>query len=197
MALAAVSSILGPLIAATLRTPDAAGAWSATLTVLGTWLPVNTVVMPGTMEAVGATVEGAGAFVVFGDVQELGTKLALAAGSPPTDLDAIARWTGVGRGIVEHLMAAGSVDPAGFTAPGAGGPLTGTGAVTYNGAEAALGPLIVRHVGAEDAAGIGGWMMYGLNLAQQIAANASVLATPIGLNAPAGGGPITGTGSII
>lgn len=196
MALAPLGTILGPIIATTLNTPAAADAWGSTITVLGGWLPLNTLVLAGTMEASGSSVIGKGAFKVLGDPAELGQKLALGAGSPPDDLAAIAKWTGVAEAIVEHLESSGQVDPTTFGAPPSGGPLTGKGKLTYANA-GALGPLIVAKVGAEDAPGVAGWILFGTNLTFQLMANAEVLPSPIGLVAPAGGGPITGTGTII
>lgn len=198
MPLTGTGTIIGAAIATALVTPAAAAGWGAILEVLNTWLPQNTLVMPGTMAAAGTAVTGAGELSIEGEASDLGPQLAAAAGSPPTDTASIAKWTQIAQALIDHLQDSCQVNPSGFTSPGSPvnpNPIGGTGTLTFP--SPTLGSEIASAINCTDAPGIAGWVLVGTNIQLHLSTNTTVNPTPIGLVAPAGGGPLTGTGTII
>lgn len=197
MPLAGSDSIVGGLISAALLTPVAAANWTSVAGVFSAWLPTNTVVLPGTMTAAGAAVTGTGTFEIAGDEGELGTALALAAGSPPTDTAAVDKWTAVAGAVIAHITDNGQALPSAFVSPGSvvsPNPITGTGTLSFT---SPIGTAIAVAMGTTDAPGIAGWLLVGGLIQAHLQAFTQVVAVPGGFTAPAGGGPLVGAGAIL
>lgn len=194
MALSSLTAF-GTVIAAAMGTPDpaAGAAWSGVCGVLGTWLPINSIALPGLMVAAGSAVSGLGIIQITGSTAELGLQLALAAGSPPTDAAAIAKWTQIAEHIKTDFETNFKVNGSTFIANPAGGPVTGTALLT---------PTVVGLLGvllstmATDAPGIAAFTLFGTLLEAQIIVLGQCLPIPSFVS-PNGGGPVTGVGSII
>ena len=194
MPLSTLGAVGGPLIGAALLTPAAVPQWSAILQAVGSFLVSNTLVLPGTMSAAGSAVTGKGAFTVSGSASSLGQQLAAAAGSPASDLKAIALWTSIATDIINDVQSNGQANTTSFVANPSGGPVSGTGTLSFS--SPALGAAIPPSIQCVDPAGAGAWLTVGGILEVQIAALAVVLATPIGFASPNGGGALTGSGTL-
>lgn len=188
-------TLLGPVIATAMGTPDpaAAAAWSGVCGVLGVWLPGNSIVLPGLMVAAGSAVSGLGIIQITGSVADLGLQLALGAGSPPTDAAAIAKWTLIAGHIKTDFETNIKVNGSTFVAVPTGGPITGTALLTLT---APLLPVLFATM-ATDPPGIAAFALFGTLLEAQIIVLAQALPLPIGMTSPSGGGPLVGTGTII
>jgi len=195
MPLSGTGSALGSTLATSAGSVDAPGqaAWTAMGTTLASWIVANCSVLPGTMVAAGAACTGIG-LLTFAGAASLGSAIASAAGS----VDAVgqAKWTDIATALVGHLGSFGQANPVAFVVsnPTTGGPVTGVGTVTF--ANTAVGSSLASAAGSIDAAGIAAWTAIGTALLAHVAANAQLLATPIGFIAPPGGGPLTGSGTI-
>lgn len=194
MALAALTPV-GAIIATAMGTPDPAAiaAWSGVCGVLAVWLPANCVVLPGLMVAAGAAVSGLGVITISGSAADLGLQLALAAGSPPTDAAAIAKWTQIAGHIITDFTTNIKVNGSTLVAVPTGGPITGTALLTLT------APLlsVLFATMATDAAGIAAFALFGSILEAQIILLGQMIPLPIGMASPSGGGPLTGTGTIL
>lgn len=185
----------GIVIASAMGTPNAAAgaAWSSVCTVLSTWLPANCVVLPGLMVAAGSAVSGLGVITISGSASDLGMQLALAAGSPPSDAAAIAKWTAIAGFIITDFTTNIKVNGSTLIAVPTGGPITGTALLVLT--APLLGGLCASL--ATDAPGIAAFTLFGTMLEAQIIVLAQMLPLPIGMTSPSGGGPLVGTGTII
>lgn len=184
----------GIVLAAAMGTPNpaAGAAWSGVCGVLGTWLPANSLVLPGAMVAAGAAVTGLGVIHITGTAASLGPLLAASAGSPPTDLAAIAKWTQIASKIITDFNTNIKVQGSTFVAVPAGGPITGTALLTIS--APALGLLFATI--PTDPAGIVAFTLFGNMLEAEIILLAQALPL-LSLASPNGGGPLTGTGTIV
>ncbi len=194
MALAALTPF-GIVIASAMGTPDpaAGAAWSGVCGVLAVWLPANCVVLPGLMVAAGSAVSGLGIITISGSAADLGLQLALAAGSPPTDAAAIAKWTLIATHIITDFTTNIKVNGSTFVAVPTGGPITGTALLTLT---APLLAVLFATL-ATDAPGIAAFTLFGSMLEAQIIVLGQAIPLPIGMTSPAGGGPLVGTGTIL
>lgn len=196
MALASLN-VIGPLLGVALSPPDpipAGAAWSGVGGAIGAWAPGAVLVLPGTMTAAGAAVTGRGVFSVVGDTAELGRAMATGAGS--TDPDGIARWTTIAERFAFWLETFGQANPSAFVANPAGGPVTGTGTIEFS--NMGFGADVASALAVSDPAGVAAWTsVVGPTLLAQVIFLGQVLATPIGFASPGGGGPLTGSGTII
>lgn len=170
--------------------PQGIAQWTSVATALLTWLPPNTLVLPGLMVAAGVAVTGL-ADMQFPAGPTLGPLLAVAAG----DVDAIgiANWTAVGLAIVTHLTAFCKGLPDNFVAIPLGGLIAGTGKLVI---APPIMPLVPVAAGSTDPVGIANWLAVTLAISSHLMANGQMLATPIGFASPSGGGALTGTGTI-
>ena len=190
----------GPLLAAVCGTldPFAIAAWTAICQVLATWIPANAVVNPGLMVATApGVVSGLGTITLGNTPAVLVPLLALAAGSPPTDAFAIARWTIVATHIYTEWNSNITVQGSTFVAvPTTGGPITGVASLVLT--APLLGGLLAASM-ATDAVGIAIWLLIGTTMeAQFITLGASAaIPLPIGLTSPSGGGPLAVSGTIL
>lgn len=192
MPLSGTESILGLALAAAAGSVDPKGItqWTSVATALLTWLPPNTIVLPGLMVAAGVAVTGL-ADMQFPAGPTLGPLLAIAAGS--VDAIGIANWTAVGLAVVTHLTAFCKGNPDNFVANPVGGPVTGTGKLIT---APPIMPTVPPAAGSTDPAGIANWLAVSLAVSSHLMANGQMLATPVGFASPPGGGPLTGTGTI-
>ena len=195
MSLSSLGTIGGPLIATALLTPAATSNWTAILNAMGSFLVTNTLVIPGLMVAAGAAVTGLGLFQVVGSASALGASLASAAGSPFSDAEAITLWTAIAGALIKDMTMNAKANPVSFVAVPTGGPVTGTGLIEFP--TPYLGAAIIQAINCTDAAGIAAWTTVGGIIETEIAALGTVLATPIGMASPTGGGPVTGSGTIV
>lgn len=177
-------------------TPSAVPFWTAVAGVLASWLPANTVVLPGTMVASGATVSGFGKLQINAPASSLGPLLAAAAGSPPSDAAAVQKWTAIGQAIIDHLTTYGQANPVAFVSPASPvnpNPITGTGLLTIT--NPGLGLAMANAVGTLDAPGIAAWTTIGGLLLAHLSAFTQIL--PIAFVAPPGSGPLVGSGTVL
>ncbi len=200
MPLNGTGSILGSLLSSAVGAPPVAGEFFGNIgSVIASWGLTNIVVRPGKMKASGASVVDPGAIDVIGGIDELGLKLAEAIGS--TDEGNVEKWTVIARGLKKHLEEHGSVDPALFTIanPTSGGPIAGTGALKFD--LPSFVPPLAEQLGLSDPGNLLALGAFNVALLNHLQANASIVPVSIvdpfvPLTAPAGGGPITGAGSI-
>lgn len=196
MPITGTGPLLGVLLAAASGSVDPPGivAEIGVASAICSWLPANATVNPGLMVAAGAAVSGVGQ-LSFSAVPTFG--VALAAGAGSVDPTGIARWTAVGTAITAHLAAFGLVNPSSFVVsnPITGGAVVGAGTLTAT--DPTIGIALAAAAGSVDGPGILAWTAWGLALFTYLTANTLILATPPGFIAPPGGGPLTGSGSLI
>lgn len=180
-------------MAASAGSIDPAGllAWQGVSAALLGWLVGNCTVKPGLMVAAGAAVTGL-ADLAFSDPASLGPLLAAGAGS--TDKAGIDHWTTVGKEIVKHLTSFAKGLPGAFVAIPLGGAIAGTGTILV---VPPIIPGLPGAAGSTDPIGIIGWLAIGAVVCAHVAANAQMLAIPIGFTSISGGGPLIGSGTII
>jgi hypothetical protein len=195
MTLSLLGTTAGPLIATALATPLGTANWTAVLTQLANFLVTNTVILPGLMVAASSAVTGLGFITITGSANTLGLNMAIAAGSPPTDTVAITLWTAVANAIITDMTNNAKAFPITFVAIPTGGPIAGTGLIIFP--VPLLGAALAQAVNCTDAVGIADWQLVGTIIEEQIAALTIVLATPIGMTSPPGGGPVLGAGTIL
>lgn len=191
MALSSLN-LFGVVVSIAMGTPNdaAIGAWSSVCGTLGIWLPSNSILTPGAATAIGSSCSGLLNITITGTKEELGSLLALAAGSPPSDTAAKKKWTQIAEKIIDDFNSNIKVNASTFVATPTGGPVTGTAllvpTVPYLGA--ALATL------APDAAGSIAYTLFGTMVEAQIIALAQ--AVPTLMTSPGGGGPLVGMGII-
>jgi uncharacterized membrane protein YeiH len=142
------------------------------------------------MVAAGAVVAGSGACTVLSPA--LGALWGVASGT--TDPIGLAAWLAIGAAFTSFYASNGQAQPTVFVANPLGGPVTGVGTFSCP-SKAGVGPLMAVAAGSLDAVGIAKWTAIGTALLSHIESNAIFL--PTVLVAPPGGGPLTGTGTII
>jgi hypothetical protein len=204
MPLGGSGTAMGTLVLAAMGNfdPAAPPVFGAMGDALGGWLLKNMKAMPGSMMAAGASVAGAGAFVcpdgAVSGSQTLGPALATAVGDPSEN--GITTWTKLAKALIQHFQTFGQISPASFVVsnPTTGGPLTGFGNVMFTNMVLPVAPAI----GVSDAAASAMLTIFGAQILAHIQTVAQVSPVPIGLppipfTAPPGGGPITGSGSIL
>lgn len=202
MPLAGLGPILGPLMQLAVGSPPgdlaAQAGFGKLADAIGSWMLINVQALPGTMTAAGAAVTGRGKLSCTGTASDFGPKLAAAAGDA-SELG-VTTWTGHATALIAAFNNTGLVDPSGFSVgnPTTGGPIAGTGAVTFL-TKPPSAPTLGAAAGLTDAAGVAALNNFGTTLLEMIEGQASVLPSglPTPFTAPPGGGPITGTGLLL
>lgn len=204
MPLSGSGSALAVAVLSTLGNPDpaAVAAFSAFGDAVCSWLVTYAQCTPGAavggLTAAGAAVTGLGGLSVPAgpdDAAAFGAQLAAAVGDPSALGEGV--WTRWAAAFLAHVNSFGAVTPALFVAPTpSGGPLTGTGLVTFTSkaisTAAAIGLVDPAAALMEDA----------FSAAVLVHIEAAALVSPIShtppvaFTAPPGGGPITGFGSL-
>lgn len=186
-------AILAPalILASGTKDPIGAAGWTAAAAAIVPWTIANVVVNPlggaTPLIAVGPLVTGTGGLIV-GPGVTLGPLLAAAAGS--IDAAGITKWTAVANEYAQWLGTCG-VNPSTLVAWV--GPLPPVGPVSGVATLSLVGkPDFATKIGLTDEAGITHWGA----VADAIVAQLTLaVVTPVMTN-PAGGGPLTGVGSI-
>lgn len=201
MPLTGLGPILGPLLQLAVGSPPSDSAaqvgFGRLATAIGSWMLLNVVALPGTMVATGATVVGRGKLLCLGGPADFGPKLAVAAGD--ASALGVTTWTANATALIAAFNNTGLVDPSSFTAnPTSGGPLGGTGKVTFL-TKPPNAPSLAAAAGITDEAGVTALDNFGTTLLSMIESQATVLPTglPTPLTAPPGGGPILGFGALL
>lgn len=199
MPLGGTGAILGGLLGSAVGAPPAGGPFFGKLgEVIAAWGLTNIVVKPGLMVAAGSAVTGAGVISVIGAKEELGLKFAQAIGA--VDSGNVAKWTVVAGALISHLETFCTVNPSSFVASPSGGPLTGAGTLVFS--SPSFVPPLATQLDLNDPGNLVALAAFNAALIGHLQTNAAVvgvaLVTPfIPLTSPNGGGPITGTGSLL
>jgi hypothetical protein len=143
------------------------------------------------MTAAGAAVTGAGALSFTGSGDSLGD--AMAASIPASDVAGIAKWRVIGNALRTHLLTYGSVNPTGFVAAPAGGPVTGAGTIALS--SMVMSPLLSTAMGLFDLANVAA-MDAGLSTTILTNITTTGTALSLGYASPPGGGALTGASTI-
>lgn len=201
MALAAASATLGVTLASVAGSVDPVGivAWTTIGTTICASLPgcvtnfdptKNTVMLV----AAGVVLPNSGGFTT-NDVAGTAFGIALAASAGSVDATGIAKWTAIGRAIVDWVGSYGTYGTSGLVgyagpAPPASNLVTGTGSVAFS--DENIGPTLAEAAGSEDETGIAKWSAIGAAILSAIKTNGAI--APATMSNPAAGGPVTGTG---
>lgn len=193
MPLGLTASATGTRLANASNSHDGVGVqrWVSIANAIATWVPANTLILPGTLASSAGAISGFGAFSFPSRL--LGATLAQASQS--FDSVGIARWVDIGEAILTHLEANGQAVPTGFSCPVPGGPVVGALGTVLN-INPGFGPALAVAAQSIDGPGQVAWTRIGGVLMDWFTSSMTFLATPIGLVAPASG-PLTGSGTIL
>ncbi len=195
-------AILGPLLSASVGAIDPAGlfAWNGVANALCNWLPTNaTIISVSTVDpsnsliAAGVAVTGTGmfAFLTPSPPDDLGTALAIGAGS--ADPIGLFKWQAVASAITDHFTNNGGLDSSLLVASPTGGPVTGTALGSISN-DSVLGTALAAAVGAVDAPALILWSAIAAAMIGYMNTNMEIVI--VAMASPPGGGPVTGIGVV-
>lgn len=162
---------------------------------ISTWLTSNCLVLPGTMVAAGAAVSGAGTLSITGSGDSLGDAMSSSLPINPSDAVGIAKWRVIGNALRSHLLSFATVNPVGYVANPAGGPVTGAGTIAIS--SLVMVPLLSMQLGLFDAANLLAFdppAGLSFTILANIASTGTALS--LGFTSPTGGGPLVGASTV-
>lgn len=182
--------------------PAAVAVFAAAGDVVASWLAERAQCTPGApvggLTAAGAAVTGLGAISVPAgpeDASALGTRLAAAVGdASPLGVTVWTKWAAA---FLAHVNSFATVVPALLVAPTpSGGPLTGTGLISFanKAIDTAAAIALIEPAAAAMENAFSAAILTHIEAAALV--NPVSHTPPVAYTAPPGGGPITGFGSI-